>query len=396
MAKNLHLEHLEDEILNKGTQGAMESINMLEDLGNFLSEDASSNVKITTKFDGAPAIICGTDPSDNRFFVGTKSVFAKTEPKVMKTREQISQTYSGELANKLMDALTYLPSCGINGVLQGDLMFTSDKKTQSINGKSHITFTPNTLTYAVETRSDLGRKIANAQLGIVFHTKYSGATLSEMSASFNISDNDFKSSNSVWAQKAEFQNIGGASNFTPREKEDFRKTINMARGSLQQSRTIMNDIQTGKKSLGIDTELRKFFNANVKSGGMPSVDNAYNNFFYHLGKEYAKPIDKMKTLDGQARKAGQYIDAIDYLMNHKKDVKMMIATYYNLNKAKMMVVKKLNQISSLGQFVRQGNGDYKSTSPEGFVAIGAKGAVKLVDRLEFSRLNFTIPKTFGR
>ena len=396
MAKNLHLEHLEDEILNKGVQGAMESIKMLEDLGDFLSEDATSDVKITTKFDGAPAIVCGIDPSDNRFFVGTKSVFAKTEPKIMKTRAQISDTYNGELANKLIDALTYLPSCNIRGVLQGDLMFTSDKKSASINGKSHITFTPNTLTYAVESRSQLGRQIASARLGIVFHTKYTGSELSEMSASFNIDDSDFKSSPSVWAQKAEFQNIGGAANFTLREKEQFRKLINKARGSLTQSRNIMNDIQTGKKALGIDTELRKFFNSQVKTGSMPNVETAYNKFFYHLGREYGKPIDKMKTLDGQSKKAGQFMDAVDYLMKNKQQVKMMIATYYNLNAAKMMVVGKLNQIGSLGQFVKQGNGDYKATAPEGFVAVGTKGAVKLVDRLEFSKLNFTLPKTFGR
>ncbi len=396
MAKNLHLEHLEDEILNGGVNGAMESIKMLEDLGKFLSQDGNSNLKITTKFDGAPAIVCGIDPSDNKFFVGTKSVFAKTEPKIMKTREQISQTYNGELASKLMDALTYLPSCGISGVLQGDLMFTSDKTTTSINGKSHITFTPNTLTYAAETNSPLGRQIQSARLGIVFHTKYTGRVLSEMSATFNVNDSDFRSSSSVWAQKAMFKNIGGAANFTPQEQRDFNKAINMARGSLRQSRTIMNDIQSGKKALGIDTELKKFFNANVKSGKSPSVDTAFNSFFYHLGREYAKPINKMTTMKGQSNKAGQFMTAVDYLIANKPQVKMMFATYMNLNKAKMMVVNKLNQIQSLGTFVRQPNGDYKTTAPEGFVAIGAKGAVKLVDRLEFSRLNFTVPKNFGR
>ena len=396
MAKNLHLEHLEDEILNKGVQGALESIKMLEDLGKFLSEGATSDLKITTKFDGKPAIICGTDPSDHRFFVGTKSVFAKTDPKVMKSREDIYKTYNGELAQKLVDALTYLPQCNIKGVLQGDLMFTSNKRSATINNKQHITFEANALTYAVDSRSKLGRQISAARLGIVFHTKYTGNTLPEMSASFDVSDNDFQSTGPVWAQKAEFQNIGGAANFTPRERDEFNKTINMAKGSLQQSRGIMNDIQTGKKALGIDTELRKFFNAQVKGGRIPNVESAYSKFFYHLGREYAKPIDKLKTLKSQANKAGQFMDAVDYLQGNKQQVKMMFATYMNLMKAKMMVVNKLSQIGSMGQFVQEANGDYRATTPEGFVAIGARGAIKLVDRLEFSRLNFTIPKTFGR
>ena len=396
MAKNLHLEHLEDEILNKGVQGAMESIKMLEDLGDFLSENTASNLKITTKFDGAPAIVCGIDPSDNRFFVGTKSVFAKTEPKIMKSVQDIRSTYQGELAEKLIVSLNYLSSCGISGVLQGDLMFTNDKVSKTINNKPHISFTPNTLTYAVESRSPLGRQIQSAKVGIVFHTKYTGNSLADMSASFNIEDSDFRSTTSVWAQKAMFKNISGAANFSPDEKTKFKKAINMAKGSLRQSRTIMNDIQTGKKALGIDTELRKFFNVMVRQGSIPTVETAYSKFFYHLGKEYSKPISKMTTLKGQANKAGQFMTAVDYLMQNKQQVKMMIATYMNLMKAKMMVVRKLGQIQSLGTFVKQPNGDYKTTAPEGFVAIGAKGAVKLVDRLEFSRLNFTLPKTFGR
>ena len=191
MAKNLHLEHLEDEILNGGTLGASKALKALEDLGDYLSKDSGSNMAITTKFDGAPAIICGKDPADGRFFVGTKSVFAKTEPKICKTRADIYNFYDGELAAKLETALQYLPRCNINGVLQGDMMFTNDKSTRMIGGKSHITFTPNTITYAVESSSPLGRQIQSAQVGIVFHTKYTGESLDTMSASFDIRKGDF-------------------------------------------------------------------------------------------------------------------------------------------------------------------------------------------------------------
>ncbi len=395
MAKNLHLEHLEDEILNKGYQGAMESINMLEDLGNFLSENYSGNIQMTTKFDGAPAIICGKDPSDNKFFVGTKSVFAKTEPKIMKSVKQIMETYQGELAQKLIVALQYLPSCNIQGVLQGDLMFTNDKSVRNIGKKQHVTFTPNTITYAVETGTPLATQINNAQLGIIFHTKYTGRKLSEMDASFDVSDRDFKSTSQVWAQKAGFTNIGGAANFTRVEIDSFKRAINQAKGSIIQCRGALNDIQSGKKALALDTEFKIFFNRMVKSGSFTNVETSYNKFFYHLGQQYSKPISKLKTLPSQANRAFQFVDAVEYLTKNKQQVKMIIATYYNIQKAKMMVVGKLNQIQSLGSFVREGNGDLKATTPEGFVAIGAKGAVKLVDRLEFSRLNFTVPKNFG-
>ena len=396
MAKNLHLEHLEDEILNKGTQGASYAIKVLKELGEYLSVDSGSNLQITTKFDGAPAIICGTDPADGRFFVGTKSVFNKTEPKLCKSRSDVYKFYDGELAAKLETALQYLPRCNIRGVLQGDLMFTNDKSYKTIGKKGHITFTPNTITYAVETGSPLANKIQTAQLGIVFHTKYTGSSLDTMSASFDVDDNDFSDTPTVWAQKAEFQNIGGAANFTRGESQKFKALINRAKGSLSSSGNILNEIQSGKKALQIDTEMKIFFNRYVRGGSLPSVDQAYREFYYHLGQQYDKPIQKLKTLKSQATKAGQFMDAVDFVQSKERQVKMLIASYLNIMAAKNMVVDKLNEIDSMKVFVRQGNGDLKATTPEGYVAIGTSGAVKLVDRLEFSRLNFTVPKSFGK
>ena len=396
MALNKHLEHLEDYIFNEGKSGADKAIKILENLGNYLSENSGSNLKITTKFDGAPAIICGTDPADGRFFVGTKSVFNTTEPKICKTRADVYKFYNGELASKLETALNYLPRCNINGVLQGDMMFTNDKSTKFINNKSHITFTPNTITYAAESNSPLGNQIQAAQIGIVFHTKYTGPSLDSMSATFNIGKGDFVSNSSVWAQKAEFQNIGGAANFTKNEASKFDAVIRKAKGSLTASGGIMNEIQSGKKALQIDTEMKIFFNRYVRSGSIPPVEQAYREFFHHLGKQYAKPIDKLKTLKSQANKAGQFMTAVDFVQARQREVKMMIATYLNIMAAKNMVVDKLNQIDSMKTFVRQPNGDLKATTPEGYVAIDAEGAIKLVDRLEFSRLNFTVPKSFGK
>ena len=84
--KNLHLEHIEDEILNFGTHGAREAIEFLRSLRDMLSGQASKTMKVTTKFDGAPAIFCGYDPLDGEFFVGTKGVFNK-DPKVLSRME---------------------------------------------------------------------------------------------------------------------------------------------------------------------------------------------------------------------------------------------------------------------------------------------------------------------
>ena len=92
----------------------------------------------------------------------------------------------------------------------------------------------------------------------------------------------------------------------------------------------------------------------------------------------------------------ELLEHLDNFQKMEREFKMLIATYMNLQAAKQIVVDKMNKIQSLGSFVRQPNGDLKATTPEGFVAISSKGAVKLIDRLEFSRLNFTVPKSFGK
>ena len=150
MAKNTHLTHIEDRIITDGTRGGREAIAMLKMMGDFLDGKSRNRPLVTEKWDGAPAVICGTNPENGQFFVGTKSVFAKTQPKLCYTDQDI-QTYYGSstLAEKLKLCLRHLNG-KVRGILQGDLMFTNDKKKESIEGKQFITFRPNTLTYAAE------------------------------------------------------------------------------------------------------------------------------------------------------------------------------------------------------------------------------------------------------
>jgi hypothetical protein len=66
----------------------------------------------------------------------------------------------------------------------------------------------------------------------------------------------------------------------------------------------------------------------------------------------------------------------------------------NLQKAKMMLVERMKKVGQLRLFVDMGGGDYKVTDPEGFVAVVNDKATKLIDRMEFSKLNFTVPKVW--
>ena len=343
----------------------------------------------------SPAIICGTDPADGRFFVGTKSVFAK-DAKLCKSTEDVNRMYDGVLADKLRASLRYLQGAKIQGVLQGDLMFTNDKKTENIDDKRWTTFRPNTITYAADPQSELGKEIDRAQLGIVFHTKYEGPSLPEMSASFNVKDSDFTSGGEVWAQKAEFQDIGNVASFSTSEKRNYDAAVKRAEGSVKKAGKIFDKIQSGKKSLAIDTELLKFFNNYVKAGqNISPVDKAYKEFMVHLGKEFDKVIKKNKTLAAQSDKAFRWLDTIVFIEENSEDFKMLIATYMNIQYAKNMLVEKMKKVSELRLFVNMGN-YYQATTPEGFVAVSNDRAVKLIDRLEFSKLNFTVPKQWDK
>jgi hypothetical protein len=153
--KNLHLEHLEDEVLNGGVSGTRGAISFLQSLRDMLAGHATGRtVNLTTKWDGAPAIFAGINPENGKFFVGTKGVFAQNA-KLNYTNADIDANHPGEGLNvKLKIALKYLAELGIDGVMQGDMMFTSaDLKTETIEGKSYITFQPNTIIYAVPADS---------------------------------------------------------------------------------------------------------------------------------------------------------------------------------------------------------------------------------------------------
>jgi len=392
-AKNKHLDHLEDLILLEGNKGARKAIEVLKEVGAVLSPGGGADVAITTKWDGAPAVIAGIDPSDGKFFVGTKGVFAQT-PKLAKSQSDVQRLYDGALAQKLSICLTYLPNVIRKGVLQGDLLFTNEKSRDVIDNKTYITFRPNTLTYAVDPSSDLGRKISSASMGIVFHTKYEGPSIPQMSASFSVSDDDWTETSQVWATTASFKNVGGVASMTPSEYAQFMSAVRMAEGSITAAGRIFDQIQSGKKTLQIDTIFLQFFNSFYKgANAVPNVANSYNQYVHYLGQKYAEAIAKNKTLDAQATKAFKFVEQIDFIQSHSKQFQMMIATYLNLTKAKMILVNKMNQVAALDTFVDTGNG-YKVTNQEGFVAISSGRAVKLIDRLEFSMLNFTVPKTW--
>jgi len=265
--KNVHLEHIEDEIFNKGYLGAQQALNYLNNIRAMFAQGEGTPTKITVKWDGAPAVICGTDPADGKFFVGTKSVFAKNEPKLCKTSKDIRNFYGEQegLATKLELCLKYLPKLGIGGVLQGDLMFTpGDVTTEAIDGEEYLIFTPNTITYAVPTNSALAKKIAGAKLGIVFHTAYEGPSLPEMRASFGASVAGLNPSKDVWFDDATYKDFTGVASLTPEEDNDIKAVLAAAGQTLRKVNPQKFDIILTNKEFS--SYIKPFINNMVRAG----------------------------------------------------------------------------------------------------------------------------------
>ena len=388
--KNTHLEHLEDDIINRGSKGGDNAINFLKSVRNMLAGQ-SGGTNITVKWDGAPAIICGINPENGKFFVGTKSVFNVT-PKINYTERDISQNHSGEVAKKLSVCLRYLKGLNIKGILQGDLLFTDgDLKSISIDGEKMVSFTPNTITYAMPVTSDIGKRILRAKMGIVFHTQYNGKDMKSLSASFGTVTGS--SNRNVFLASASYRETGVMMNKSDLAKFDAQ--IRMAEGSLSKAKPIL-DLMSGniEDKYSVGYRLKTYFNSYIRNSnaGMEKVKTMQDQFRNYFESFMQAEIDAKKTERGKAPYIKAKEEGLKFIDRNKSALYFAIASHITLGNAKNTLLQKMNQIQSIGHFLKTNSG-YRVTAPEGYVAVDkVAGAVKFVDRLEFSRQNFTMPK----
>ena len=388
--KNTHLEHLEDDIINRGAVGGDNAINFLKSVRNMLAGTTGSKTNITVKWDGAPAIICGINPENGKFFVGTKSVF-NVNPKINYTVADIRRNHGGVVAQKLEVCLANLKRLNIKGILQGDLLFTNDKKVISIDGEKMLSFTPNTITYAVPQNSGIGKRIANAKMGIVFHTQYNGKKMDSLSASFGTVTGS--SNRNVFLASAAYQDT--AVLFPKSELTKFDAQIRMAEGSLRKAAPILNLMSKNiTDDLSVGYRLKTYFNHFIRNSNssMDKVAVMQKQFRDYFESVLQNEIDSRKTPKGKEKFIKAKKDGLQFIDRNKQALYFAIASHITLGVAKTTLLQKMNQIQSIGNFIRTSTG-YRVTAPEGYVAVDkVAGAIKLVDRLEFSRQNFTMPK----
>jgi hypothetical protein len=384
-----HLTHLEELILTRQKEGLDTAVSFINALADAFKGNTDSGVFTTVKYDGAPAIICGYNPENNKFFVSTKSIAAKT-PKINYTSQDIQQNYGQApgLAEKLQLALQYLPEVIKSNVYQCDFMF--DKATLKpieFQGEKLISFRPNTITYAVEADSELGKKIQSVQIGVVFHTRYTGPNLQQLTKSADVNVTEFNRSPNVWFDDAKFKDVSGTVTLT----DDENKNVEAALNSIQK-------ISEGTDWVELPgtfyTLANTYINSLIRQGSfVEDAEQAFESFVDWYGKRMDKEIEKLKSEAGKQKKIEAKDKAVQFFNNKKDSIVNIFEITKLLADLKKIFFNKYSLAIRTKQFLTQPDGTLKVTPGEGFVAVDKVGnMVKLVDRLEFSKANFAISK----
>jgi hypothetical protein len=384
--KNTHMTHIEDKVLYGGVNGTRQAINALRELRDMLAGESKS--KLSVKWDGAPAIFAGQDPSDGNFFVAKKGIFAKN-PKIYKSAQEIDAEMSGDLADKMKAALRYLPDLGIKGVIQGDFLFSKeDIKNEVIDKQKYTTFHPNTIIYAVPYEQ--AEAVRKAQIGIVWHTTYTGKDFESMKAKYGVDVSKFKQSKNVWSQDAMLRDVGGAT-MDKKETAEVTKYLSTA-GKLFNS-IAGSTLRELEKNQELARLIEQYNNTFVREGQViPNSNRHVTGLIKWIDDKFVKEMEKRKSEKGRMVQQQKLDEIMKFFsQKNKKSLVNMFDLQKNIVFAKLKLINKLNSISNYDAFVQTKKGYKVRTGAEGFVAIDKLGgdAVKLVDRLEFSYNNFS-------
>jgi len=404
--KNLHLEHLEDEIINDGIDGGRSAINFLRSLRDMLDGNSQSKINMTVKWDGAPAVFAGIDPSDGKFFIAKKSIF-NTTPLLYKSIAEIDADakLNPALSSKFKTSFTEFSKLGIKNVLQGDLMYTDDVESKKLGGVDYYTFQPNTLIYAVQKDSDFGKKIGASKIGVVWHTTYTGKDLPSMTASFGANISGLRSTSSVWMDDATYKDISGSATFTLSEKKSVDGALSNVGRKFKKIKAndfkSFLDIQrkTFVKGL-VGGSFKTYLNTYIRDGKDISTRNMNSLGYSMYVKKYfdEKIIIKLKTEKSRKIKEDLRDELVAKLIKLDGAAYAVVDFMEEMITAKSLIVNKLNSVKQMTDIFVKTDKGFEVSNPEGYVAIDRDGttAVKLVDRMEFSYNNFNAAKAWDK
>ena len=217
-----------------------------------------------------------------------------------------------------------------------------------------------------------------------------------MSASYNVNASSLTATKNVWFDDAKFKDVSGTATFTKSEADEVAKKIKVMKSTYGGTKRISKEISEGiQRKEKRYLEIKSYTNVIVKAGETIKDGKLHVQGYYEWAMK--KHNDHITAAKKEATKQSRTLDQKDYKKwyNSKKgQLYKLFDLYKEITDAKLLVLAKLKSVKRMGTFLKTTNG-FKVTDQEGFVAIDSSGtAVKLVDRLEFSKANFTTDKNW--
>jgi hypothetical protein len=379
-----HLAHVEDLMTEPG--GAAKALHVLSTLGKVLDGSAPLDMDtLSVKWDGAPALMWGTDPADGQFFVSTKAALNKTR-KLAKSHAEISQLFSANLASILMVAFDNLRLLGGSPdyAYGGDLLWTRDDITMRASDHM-LTFTPNTLTYGCPWDSDHADRIRASKMGIAIHTVFHMAS---GWAPTPITDGLVCGLNrrpEVMVIDPFYSHQPEVVEFDEVEAIDFDLTINAAHRSID---ALDASIYDKLRQEPVKSLLPRFLNYRIRNGSdkEPPAKAVihFSDFIIEKGREKA---DTLVSGEGKVRCLLQHSRAADGILTLSMEA--WFRAHASLTDVKGLILDKLSLGTLHNAKFRCWLPDFTEIASEGYVyAVNGSLSVKLVRRDIYSLANF--------
>lgn len=369
-----HLEHNEDHVINHGKEGFKHAFHNLEHMHHMLKGSHNHDSTATVKYDGSPAVIFGHHPENGKFFVATKSAFNKT-PKINHTHKDIDANHGHApgLAHKLKLALKHLPKITPKGkIYQADIMHAKDIVQKKGN---HLHFKPNTIDYSVHKDSKTGKAIAKSHIGVAVHTEYKGKSINGLRAHYNADLSHLHKHSDVHVISPHHDFHSNRGKYTDAHSKEYTSHMRKATSAFQKTH---NDAY--KHLEQHRDHIKAYINHTVRNNTRPTVAG----YAKHYKDKMVKKQGTYKTDKKRAEVHSTMQKHRTLIARERQHLKNIFDMHHHLTNAKDHLVK---HFSNHKQPFRAHVGG-KGVKPEGVVINRGGRPTKMVDRKEFSRLNF--------
>ena len=380
---NTHSTHFEEKFLTSGRPGLTATIKGLRYIVNMIGK--GDVPEVSTKIDGIALFFGWTQKG---FMVANKGLFNK-EPKMAFNADDVKANWHAGLHPMMLAALEYLPKvCPKDGsIYQGDFLFTPKTlKSVDVEGVPSWAWHPNIIEYTVSKSSPIGKKVGAAKFGIVVHTRYTWDGVDPKTlgvAEYGVSKKKFAPSSEVFLIDT-ISNLSAENGQVGFSAGEWSTAMELAREASNMANKLDWKLIGDENFVAL---LLPFVNGFVKQGKIPSIRDRASLFNSYVENKMNNELLKRKTDKGRQTIMAKYQPYLDV---PQMTLANIFATMDILTAAKNMILDQLNKYALYKNFVVTKSGDYISTKDEGFVIVNtAASGLKLVDRLEFSRNNFS-------